>query len=583
MLPLLRVSLAGVFVLAGVTKLLDRPGSRQSLADFGLPDALVPVAALALPITELAVALALLPASTAVYGASGAAALLLVFIAAIGVSLSRGRRPDCHCFGQLHSKPIGWPLLARNGLMLLAAAVVVVAGWPDGRGGLLDWFQRLPVAAQVVLAGVLLTVTTLSAKILARRDVAPPPIFSDFVAGALPIDSPAPEFSLPGLDGSVVTLQMLLAGQKPVVLIFTAPTCGSCIELLPDIERWQHEQVETLTLAMVTSGTVEANRAKLGGRAISRVLRQTVREVADAFGVQVTPGAVLVRADGTIGSLPALGDGAVRRLIGNVAGASAMARVLHSPAQDFTLPDLEGRQVSLSQFYARTTVLLFWDPGCTHCQQLLGHIRLWEARPPGERAHLLVVSKGGAADNASLGLRSTIVLDQGFGVGSRYGLYGTPSAVLIDGAGHIASEPAIGGAAILALIGQPDLSPASSACPQEDDSRAAPAVNATLLPGSRPLRQDCVHDELLADGSMLLYDSCRKLVLTLNPTGALVWEYCDGEHDVSAIVADVVGLFPSATTADRDIRDLLDSLLQAGLIASLPQRATESTSPVASL
>jgi hypothetical protein len=35
-------------------------------------------------------------------------ALLVLFIVAIAVTLARGRKPDCHCFGQLHSKPIGW-------------------------------------------------------------------------------------------------------------------------------------------------------------------------------------------------------------------------------------------------------------------------------------------------------------------------------------------------------------------------------------------------------------------------------------------------------------------------------------------
>jgi len=53
--------------------------------------------------------------------------------------------------------------------------------------------------------------------------------------------------------------------------------------------------------------------------------------------------------------------------------------------------------------------------------------------------------------NRAMGLRSTVVLDQGFGTGRAFGIEGTPSAVLVDAAGQIASEVAVGAAAALAL------------------------------------------------------------------------------------------------------------------------------------
>ena len=58
--------------------------------------------------------------------AAGTLALLPSFIVAIGVSMARGRRPDCHCFGQLHSAPIGWPALARNALLSAMAGLVIL-------------------------------------------------------------------------------------------------------------------------------------------------------------------------------------------------------------------------------------------------------------------------------------------------------------------------------------------------------------------------------------------------------------------------------------------------------------------------
>ena len=121
-----------VFVVAGVAKLADRAGSRRAVTDFGAPAVLAAPLAILVPLAELAVAALLIPASTAFWGALGALSLLLLFILGIAANLARGRRPDCHCFGQLHSAPAGWSTLARNGLL---AAVVGFVVWQGGRAG----------------------------------------------------------------------------------------------------------------------------------------------------------------------------------------------------------------------------------------------------------------------------------------------------------------------------------------------------------------------------------------------------------------------------------------------------------------
>jgi uncharacterized membrane protein YphA (DoxX/SURF4 family) len=66
-----RLLLALVFAVAGAAKLADREGSRQAIADFGVPSALGAPLGLLLPLAELAVAATLLPASTAWWGGSG--------------------------------------------------------------------------------------------------------------------------------------------------------------------------------------------------------------------------------------------------------------------------------------------------------------------------------------------------------------------------------------------------------------------------------------------------------------------------------------------------------------------------------
>jgi uncharacterized membrane protein YphA (DoxX/SURF4 family) len=100
-----RLVLAAVFILAGVAKLSDLKGSRKAITDFGLPAVLASPLGLLLPLAELGVGAALIPASTAWWGALGALGLLLLFVVGISINLARGRKPDCHCFGQLHSAP----------------------------------------------------------------------------------------------------------------------------------------------------------------------------------------------------------------------------------------------------------------------------------------------------------------------------------------------------------------------------------------------------------------------------------------------------------------------------------------------
>src|SRR5687768_9342155 len=110
-----RLGLAAVFLIAGFAKLADRQGTRQAMVDFGVPRVLAAPIGILLPLVEIAIGVALIPAASAWWGAIGALALLLLFVLGIGVNLALGRRPDCRCFGQLHSAPAGWRTLVRDG------------------------------------------------------------------------------------------------------------------------------------------------------------------------------------------------------------------------------------------------------------------------------------------------------------------------------------------------------------------------------------------------------------------------------------------------------------------------------------
>jgi uncharacterized membrane protein YphA (DoxX/SURF4 family) len=144
-----RLILAAVFAVAGAAKLLDRDGARQVVRAFAVPRPLVVPVAVVLPVAELAVAAALTLTFSAVTGAVGALVLLALFIAGITVSLARGRQPDCRCFGQIHSAPIGGKTVARNAALAVLAVLVVLAG--PGTG-LSAWSSRLSAVEWLTLA-----------------------------------------------------------------------------------------------------------------------------------------------------------------------------------------------------------------------------------------------------------------------------------------------------------------------------------------------------------------------------------------------------------------------------------------------
>ena len=500
-LLLARMVLTSVFVVAGLTKLADLAGSRQAVRDFGVPARLTTPLGLLLPLAELAVAIALLLPATAWWGALGALAMLLLFVGGIGYNLARGRHPECHCFGQLHSAPAGWPTLIRNLVLTAVAGFLVVFGWSSSELGVFDWLAPFSLSQRtLVLAGLLVLVLLLAGgwllmhvlrqqgrlllriealeAQLAASGVAPESVASGQAAPVvgLPIGDPAPGFTLPTLAGEPMTLAALRGLGKPVLLLFSDPGCGPCTALLPEVGGFQREHTSKLVVALVSRGTVEANRPKVTEYGLTHVLLQHDREVAQAYQASGTPSAVLIHHDGTIGSPLAQGADAIRALITTAlspAGLGALPMVaaqgnghgaaprpptgpkVGEAAPDFSLPDLAGQMVSLSDFRGSPTLLLFWRPSCGFCQRMLPEIKAWEANAPEGAPKLLVVSTDSEADNQALGLRSTVVLDtEGMSIGRLFGANGTPMAVLVDAQGNIASELAAGAPAVLALARQ---------------------------------------------------------------------------------------------------------------------------------
>ncbi len=469
--------LAVIFAAAAVLKIRSGVASRQAVRDFGVPAGLAGAVAVALPIVELAIAAALVWPATALWGARAALALLAVFSAGVAINMARGRRPDCNCFGQIASGPIGWPTLARNAVLAglsLAVLLIPEEASPIAAIGAIAPLAVLVAAAIaifVIQLVVLLNVFAQNGRLLVRVEAlearaagvgtAPVP-----KAAGHPIGTPAPSFSLTGLRGETMTLEALRAGDVPVLLLFSDPACGPCNSLLPEVGRWQRENASRMVLAVISRGTIEANRAKSTEHGLRTVLLQRASEVAESYAATGTPSAVLVRPDGTIGSAVVEGGPAIATLVATIAGTAApvhdhgqcgngAAMVpgsagIGEPAPAVRLPDLTGRAVDLAEL-AGPTLVVFWNPACGFCSQMLGDLRSWEAKMSARDPRLLVVSTGSVEANQALGLRSTVVIDPDFATARSFGVSGTPSAVLVDADGKIASLVAVGAPAVLAL------------------------------------------------------------------------------------------------------------------------------------
>ena len=71
-----------------------------------------------------------------------------------------------------------------------------------------------------------------------------------------------------------------------------------------------------------------------------------------------------------------------------------------------------------------------------------------------DEPNLIVFSQGDEEAHKEIGLKSPILLDEGYKTAEQFGMFGTPSAVLINEKGKIVSETAIGASNIWALIGK---------------------------------------------------------------------------------------------------------------------------------
>jgi peroxiredoxin/uncharacterized membrane protein YphA (DoxX/SURF4 family) len=483
----LRLVLAGVFLVAGWAKLSDRRATREAIRAFGVPEEIARPGTFLLPLGELAVAVGLMISGAAVAAAVGALVLLALFIVGISANLARGRRPECNCFGQVHSEPIGPTTLVRN-VVLAAGAVLVVA---QGSGNFVSsWIDRGDAVLLIAVAGgaviavmgwFIVNLTGMQGRLLERIEQLENAvgISHEAAGGGLPVGTDAPDFELTSATGDTVTLETLLADDLPVVLVFTSSSCAPCANLIPEIAQWERDHARRLRFAVIGSGDHDINRAKASEHALTQMLLEKGTEVADAYQYLGTPGAVVVGTDGRVASPVVagpvdIGDLVDRAASGNLGSQRWVPVQLNggahhhdhddtppvnpgppigTPAPDIALPDVSGNTVSLASMRGAPTLVLFWRQTCGFCAGMLDDLRAWDTRA--DRANgpqLLVVSTGTVEEHDNIGLVSPVVIDATADAMSAYGANGTPMGVLVDADGLIASEMAVGAAAVLKLV-----------------------------------------------------------------------------------------------------------------------------------
>jgi thiol-disulfide isomerase/thioredoxin/uncharacterized membrane protein YphA (DoxX/SURF4 family) len=481
----IRILLAGVFAIAGIGKLLDAAGSAKAARAFGVPDNLaVPVGA-ALPIVEIAVAICLLLTAASWFGAIGATILLTVFVGGMLWQFSQGRAPDCHCFGQIHSEPVGVKSIARNIILLSFALLLVIAG-RAGQGfplattydGTIQTLLLFVIAALMITAlafvkRILDSQEETSRKIellelLSSADVPKERQEAGDPSDALPLGAVLPDFSLKDIAGHQTELASVLAPQLPVLFFFLGPNCAPCKALLPEISEWITKLAGKIEIVLITSGTANENREKLELAEGVRVLIDTDRAYAQSVYAKWTPSALLVRPDGRVASRMAAGDTAIRQLVEKV-DASADSELLYiangkgngisklkigQRVPDFSVATAQGSELHSQDLTGRETLAVFWSTTCPHCVAMMSELKQWDLQKGADQPNLVIFSEGDQVEHANLGLRSPIVLEAGNKTAIELGMSGTPSAVLINADGVIVSETAIGARNIWALVGK---------------------------------------------------------------------------------------------------------------------------------
>jgi cytochrome c biogenesis protein CcmG/thiol:disulfide interchange protein DsbE len=114
------------------------------------------------------------------------------------------------------------------------------------------------------------------------------------------------------------------------------------------------------------------------------------------------------------------------------------------PAPDFTFPDLDGRQVSLSDFTGKVVLVNIWATWCPPCRDEMPSMQKLYERFKGEHFEILAVSIDADGREAvapfmqQMNLTFPALLDPEEKIRSLYAITGVPESFIIDRNGILA-------------------------------------------------------------------------------------------------------------------------------------------------
>ncbi len=306
-------------------------------------------------------------------------------------------------------------------------------------------------------------------------------------AGGLPVGTPAPDFELPDLSGQKHKLSEFRG--RDVLLVFFNPTCGFCTKMAVDLAALPTEGGNDRAVpVVVTTGDPDENRQLVEQYGIRcTVLLQEQMEVASQYRAQGTPMGYRIDAAGRIASELSVGAEPLLKLAGPLnsfalppvaakRGHNGAAHQGKQPdpslarsrlnrnglkagavAPEFTLPRIDGGELSLTDLRGQPVLLVFSDPNCGPCDELAPRLQALHLQRPD--LQVLVISRRDAeatrAKAESLGLTYPIVMQKQWEISLTYGMFATPIGYLIDEQGTVLKDVAVGVDPILALADEP--------------------------------------------------------------------------------------------------------------------------------
>lgn len=124
-----RLIVAFVFIIAGISKISNMEAFSDSIQNYRLmPLILINFFAIILPWIEFTTGMLLLFGILVKENSFIITVMLIVFIAAIGISLARGLNIDCGCFDTILGTQIGLLKIGENLILLIMSFLLLKSG-----------------------------------------------------------------------------------------------------------------------------------------------------------------------------------------------------------------------------------------------------------------------------------------------------------------------------------------------------------------------------------------------------------------------------------------------------------------------